>query len=73
MPPPFMLPVLLAHSFPVQNPSLACTPRTMCAILKQICVAEAEISGQEVCRKGEEIYFTLQSLRKKMLALNVAI
>lgn len=54
MPPLFMLPTLLACSFPVQDPSLACTSRTMCTVLKQICGVEAEILGQEVFRRGEE-------------------
>lgn len=69
-----MLPALLGRSFPVQDPSLTCTHRTMCTVLKQICVAEAEILGQGVFRRGDEIsYFTLSSLGKKPLALNVAI
>lgn len=60
MPPLFLLPALLVHPFPMQNPSLGCTSRTMCAVLKQICLAKAEVLGQEVCRRGEEIsYFTL--------------
>jgi len=60
MPPLFMLPALVAHSFPAQDPSLACTPRTMCTVLQQICVAEAGILGQEVFRRWEEIsYFSL--------------
>lgn len=31
----------------------------MCAVLKQICLAEAEILGQEVFRREEISYFTL--------------
>lgn len=60
MPPLFMLPALLSYSFPIQDPSVACTSGTMCIVLKQICVAEADSLDQEVCKRGDEIiYFTI--------------
>lgn len=45
----FMLPALLAHSFPVQDPCHIHLGQT--TVLKQICVVEVETLHQEVCRR----------------------